>query len=129
MFTELDRQQLVVPFTVFAGALTIAGTEATKDEIAKWTAWSNAVVTGFQATYTDQAGTGPTLALTLERGTTVLATLTTLSANETTARSAGLVIPIFTGDLLNIKGAVNNTDNAFDGLLVILELQALASIS
>lgn len=121
MLSDLDRQFQVMAFSVFAGALTIAGTETTKDEICKWTQWGSILVTGMQATYTDQAGTAPSLALTLERGTNVLATLTTLSANETTARITGLAIPLSFGDLMNVKGAVNNTDNAFDGLLVILE--------
>jgi len=125
MFTDLDRQMLVVPFTVFAGALTAVGSETTKDEIAKWTAFSNCLITGFQATYTDEAGTTPALDLTLERGTTVLSTLAQLTTNETSARNSGLSIPVSAGDLLNVKGAAVNTDNTFDGLLILIEMQPL----
>ena len=127
MFSDLDRQMLVVPVTLFAGALTIAGSETTKDEICLLRMPTNGIVRGWTASYTDEAGTAPVLDLTLERGTTVLDTLAQLTTNETAATNTGLNIAVSEGDVLNVKGDVNNTDNAFDGLLIVLYWQPLAN--
>lgn len=119
-FSDLDRQQLIVPWTVFAGYLSIAGSETTKDEIAIFRLPTNGVIVGWTACYVNEAGTSPSIELTLERGTTVLDTLATLTTDETAATNTGLEILGMAGETLNVKGDVNNTDNAFDGLLIVL---------
>lgn len=120
MFSDLDRQQLIVPWTVFAGALTAAGTETTKDELVVFRIPTNGVIVGWSASYVNEAGTTPSLDLTLERGTTVLDTLAQLTTDEAVVTNTGLDIACATGENLNIKGDANNTDNAFDGLLIVL---------
>lgn len=119
-FSDLDRQQLIVPWTIFAGALTVAGTETTKDEIAVFRVPTNGVIAGWSACYVNEAGTTPALDLTLERGTTVLDTLAQLTTDETAVTNTGLEIKAMAGETLNVKGDAANTDNAFDGLLIIL---------
>lgn len=128
MFSDLDRQMLVVPFTVYAGDLGTAGTETVKDEISIFKMPTSGVIVGWTACYVNSSGAGPTLALTIERGTTVLDTLTTLSADETAQTNTGLAIAIAKDTAINIKGATNNTDNAFTGLVVVLYWQPLANI-
>lgn len=127
-YSDLDRKFLVVPWTVFAGALTIAGSETTKDEICIVVAPTNGVIVGWSASYVNEAGTGPALDLTLERGTTVLDTLAQLTTDETVGENTGLEIAVSRGDRLNIKGDAANTDNAFDGLVITLYWQPLANI-
>lgn len=123
VFDQLSRKQLVVPYTVFAGFLSAAGTETTKDEISIFVMPWNAQIVAWQAAYVNEAGTGPSLDLTLERGTTVLSTMTQLTADETGARLTGLNIPVHAGETLNVKADAANTDNAFDGLVIVLEVQ------
>ena len=120
MFSDLDRQQLVIPFTAFAGHLSAAGSETTKDEIAIFRLPTNGVITGMSACYTDEAGTGPALDLTLERGTTVLITLAQMTTNETFSEVLDQEIKVAKGETLNIKGDAANTDNTFDGLVILI---------
>jgi len=124
-FSDLQRKQLVVPYTVFAGHLSAVGTEATKDEIAVFVLPWDCIITGFQAAYCDEAGTGPALDLTLERGTTVLDTLAQLTTDETGVRNSGLSIKASRGETLNVKADAANTDNTFDGLLIVVECQII----
>lgn len=127
-FSALDRKDLVFPITVFAGFLSAAGSETTKDQIAIFIAPWSGVIRGFQGCYTDEAGTTPAIDLTLERAGTVLATLPTLTTNETGQRVKDLAIRISEGDIIQVLGAVVNTDNAFDGFLVIVEAQPLVDL-
>jgi hypothetical protein len=127
-YSDLDRKFLIVPWSIFAGALTIAGSETTKDEICLVVAPTNGVITGWSAAYVNEAGTSPTLDLTLERGTTVLDTLAQMTTDETVTENTGLEIAISRGDRLNVKADVNNTDNAFDGLVITLYWQPLANV-
>lgn len=122
------RTTFVIPWTVFAGALTAVGTETTKDELSIFTVPQSGVIRAIQGCYVNEGGTTPAIDITLERGTTVLATLTQLTTDETSARVKDLSIRVSEGDILNIKGAAANTDNTFEGLLVILEYQPLADL-
>jgi hypothetical protein len=122
-FTDLMRKQLVVPFTVFAGALNAAGTEETKAAIANFVLPWDCIITGFQASYAIESGTGPALDLTLERGTTVLNTLAQVTTINTPVRNKGLSISASEGEQLNVKADAANTDNAFEGLVIVVEVQ------
>ncbi len=105
MYSDIDRKFLIVPWTVFAGALTIAGSETTKDEICIFVAPTNGVIVGWSASYVNE-----------------------LTTDETVTENTDLAIAISRGDRLNIKGDANNTDNAFDGLVITLYWQPLANI-
>jgi hypothetical protein len=128
MYSDLDRKMLVVPWTIFAGRLSAEGSETTKDEVAVFRAPSNGVIVGWSAAYVNEGGTAPVLDLTIERGTTVLDTLSQLTTDETLAFNDNLEIKVSRGDTLNIKGDVNNTDNFFDGLVIVLAWQPLANV-
>jgi hypothetical protein len=125
---ELDRKMLVVPWTVFAGHLSAVGSESTKDQIAVFFVPQSGIIRGWSAAYCDEAGTTPTLDITLERSTTVLATMTQLTTNETGFRLGDLSIRVNAFEELNIKAAAANTDNTFDGLLIVLEYQILLDL-
>lgn len=127
-FSDLDRKTLVVPWTVFAGALTAVGTETTKDEIAVFIVPQSGVVRGISAAYVNEGGTTPTLDLTLERSTTVLATLAQLTTDETAARLGDLNIRVNAFETLNVKAASFHTDNTFEGLLIVLEYQIMVDL-
>lgn len=119
-FSDLDRQQLVIPIPVFAGHLSAVGTETTKDEICIFRMPTNGVIVGISASYVNEAGTTPALDLTLERGTTVLATVPQMTTDETVYEILDLDIKVGKGETLNIKGDAGHTDNTFDGLLILV---------
>lgn len=122
------RANFVIPWTVFAGALTAVGTETTKDEISIFIVPQSGMIRGIQGCYVNEGGTTPTLDVTLERGTTVLATLTQLTTDETATRVKDLSVRVSEGDILNIKAAAANTDNTFEGLQITLEYQPLVDL-
>ena len=126
---ELDRKLLVVPWTVFAGFLSSANTDTSKTTVCSFVVPQSGVIRGWSAAYQFEAGTSsPTLDLTLERATTVLSTMTQLTANATGFRIGDLSIRVQAFETLNVKGVANNTDNAFDGLVITLEYQIVLDL-
>ena len=125
---ELDRKLLVVPWTVFAGFLSSANTDTSKTTVCSFVVPQSGVIRGWSAAYQLEAGTGPALDLTLERATTVLSTMTQLTANATGFRIGDLSIRAQAFETLNVKGVAANTDNAFDGLVITLEYQILVDL-
>ena len=122
VFSDAQVQGLVVPMTVIAQDMLAARSETTKEAFVTFVMPYTGVVVGYQGCLTAITGTTQTLALTLERGTTVLSTLTLATAN-TPARNAGLSLKVFAGETLNVKAATGHTDVVCEGIVCILEVQ------
>jgi hypothetical protein len=120
MFAELERQLLIVPWTLFTGALTIADTPGIiAQAVVPW----NSILVGFQASYQiETAGTTPECTFEFRRSTTVLSScLVTTVATMT--RNTGLNVRLNAGETININGTPFNTDNSFAGVCVVAEIQ------
>jgi hypothetical protein len=124
MFSDLDRKFLIVPLTLFAGDLPAARVETVKEILTSWRVLTNSTIVGMQAGYAVEVGTTPALTFTLERGTTVLATVIATTV-AVPAHTGTLEITATQGEVLNVKVAGANTDNDVEGLLLIVEYQPL----
>lgn len=126
-FDQLSRKVLRVPCTVFAGDSPAADTSTVKAAISFFMGQGASEIIAWTASYSTSSGTTPGLTLTLERGTTVLDTLVIVDAANvgTPVRNQGLAIRWTDGDVLNVKAAAGNTDNAFLSLVIILWVQPI----
>lgn len=127
-FDQLSRKYLRVPLTVFAGDLAAGDTDTVKATIVSFLGYGNFEIVAWEAGYAKSAGTSPGLIATLERGTTVIDTITVTDAGNVGApvRSTGLTAKFGDNETLNVKLAVpTNTDNSFVGVLIILWIQPI----
>jgi len=127
MFSDEDRQMLVVPWTLIAGDLNnivaVAGNSIVRTVVA------NCVLTEIRASA--QGATAATqFVVTLLRASTVVATLTSAVpyVAGVIVAATGLNIPLSKGDLLTVKvsGTDADTDDLF-GFIVEAALQPLAN--
>jgi hypothetical protein len=119
---SIGRELLHIPVTAFAGALTAAGSETTKLAISNIKAPVGGKLRKVYASYAVEGGASgtPSVEITVERGAIVLATLATLSVPNVFAE-AELNVAVDYGDELNFKADVDNTDNFFEGLVIVAE--------
>jgi hypothetical protein len=127
MYSDLDRQQMLVPWTLWAAdmpnVIAVAGLSFARTVVA------NCVITELRASA--QAITGSSqFVVQLLRGTTVVATLTSAVpyVAGVIVAATGLNIQLSKGDLLTLK--VSGTDADTDditGLIVEAALQPLAN--
>lgn len=75
------------------------------------------------AGYVTEAGTSPSLAVTLERGTTVLTTVSPTTA-ATPLSSGAISAFVSKGENLNLKlASLGNADNDFTGICIVVGIQ------
>ena len=123
-FSAIQRDELIVPFVVFANDLPAARTETAAEVLAVVAPPTNCTVVGLNVSFAVGTGTTKSATVTILRvGGAVLGTAAA-SVDATPVRTA-LSISFARGEAIQINIASGHTDNVFEGLLVWLDIQVV----